>query len=173
MLSNTLIPVICITALLSLASYAEAKDAGATSLPAAKAKVAVKKAETKKTKENTEDAEKSIDVVKSVWTAIKSGKYRLAVGGFITLLVILWRSSKKLWLHKLSNWWVGIITVAMGLLASIPEALAMEPFKWSTFIEVGLFTSGSAMVFWKVIAKRVVKRLTKKKESAAPAKGGS
>jgi len=98
--------------------------------------------------------------VQGIWGAFKGGKYREAIGGIIALLVFLWRRYLgKLIIGKLSSWWVGFVTVLLGFLGSIPEALAADPFSWVTFVWSGLLTSASAMLVWQMAGKKLLPKV--------------
>lgn len=119
-------------------------------------KVVETKVDTKVTEVVPESPEQAIDAAKSVFSGFKSGKYREAVAGIILLLVFVWRRFLGAFiLNKLSGWWIGFVTVLLGFVGSIPEALMMDPFKWSTFIWSGLITSAEAMLMWQMVFKRL------------------
>jgi hypothetical protein len=144
-----------------VASQAVAKDAQ----PPTKAAPAEKKAEEPKKEDakaakDVKDVPEAIGKAKAIWAAFKGGKYREAVAGIIVILMFLWRRfASKLIIGKLSPWWVGFVTVLLGYVGSIPEALAADAFKWSAFIWSGLITSAEAMLFWQLIAKKAFPKL--------------
>lgn len=116
----------------------------------------------------------SVEQVKSFWDAFKGGKYREGISGVIVLLMFLWREyAGKFIIGKLSTYQVGLVTVIIGFVGTIPEALTMEPFDWKVFVWSGLLTSAQAMLVWKTIGQKVLpllpKLLRKKAKPEAPA----
>ena len=106
------------------------------------------------------DVPEAIGASKSLWSAFKGGKWREAIAGCLVLLLFLWRRfASKLIIGKLNPWWVGFVTVLMGYLGSIPEALSSGAFAWSTFIWSGLLTSGEAMLLWQMAGKRLLPKI--------------
>lgn len=101
-----------------------------------------------------------IDQAKGIWSAFKGGKYREAIAGAITLLVFLWRRYfGRLIIGKLSPWWLGFVTVLLGYVATIPEALSTSPFSWWAFVWSGLLTSAQAMLMWQMVGKKVLPKV--------------
>jgi hypothetical protein len=97
---------------------------------------------------------------KGVFQAFKGGKWREAIAGCLVLLLFLWRRfASKLVVGKLSPWWTGFLTVLLGYLSSIPEALSGGAWSWSTFILSGLLTSAEAMLMWQMIGKRLLPKV--------------
>lgn len=106
------------------------------------------------------DVPEAVKTGKSIWTAFKGGKYREAIAGCILMLLFLWRRfASKFIIGKLSTWQVGFVAVLLGFLGTIPEALAMEPWNWKTFLWSGLATSGTAMVFWKTLGQKLLPKI--------------
>jgi hypothetical protein len=96
----------------------------------------------------------------STFTAFKGGKYREAIAGLITLLLFVWRRfGSKLLIGKMGGWGVAWTAAAMGLLATIPEALATVPFSWWTFAWNALATSAEAIAFWELAGRAILPKL--------------
>jgi len=108
-----------------------------------------------------------VDQAKGVWDAFKGGKYREAIAGVLVLVVFFWRRfGAKFIIGKLSTWQVGLLTVVVGLIATIPEALAATTFDWKTFVWSGLLTSAQAMLVWKTVGQKILPKVFG--ESAKP-----
>ena len=60
---------------------------------------------------------------------------------------------------KLGPWGVACATTLVAYLATIPEALAVSPWSWWTFLWSGLATTGESMVFWALIGKKVLPKV--------------
>jgi hypothetical protein len=141
------------------------KDAEAK--PATKAPSPEEKAAAPAESTGPKDIPAAVETAKSVFASFKGGKWRGAIAGCIMLLVFLWRRYLgKLIIGKLSSWWVGFVTVLLGYIASIPEALVAEPFGWWTFMWSGLATSAEAMLLWQMMGKRLLPKVFGKPESA-------
>lgn len=139
------------------AAVADAKvetDAKATaSQPAAKVPIKVKPEEPK-------DVPEAVEEVKDIWAAFKGGKYREAIAGILVVLIFMWRRfGAKFIIGKLSTWGVGLVTVILGFVGTIPEALTVDPWNWKTFIWSGLLTSAEAMLLWQMIGKKVLPKI--------------
>lgn len=147
------------------ASYA-APDAAPTPVaaptkatPVAPAKM-LTKVETKAAVKPPGDVPAAVKTATSIWSAFKGGKYREAIAGCILMVLFLWRRfASKFIIGKLSTWQVGFVAVLLGFLGTIPEALAMEPWNWITFLWAGIATSGEAMLFWKVLGQKVLPKV--------------
>lgn len=97
---------------------------------------------------------------KSAWSAFKDGKLREGIAGVLVLLIFAWRRfAAKFVIGKLSTYQVGLVTAVVGLVATIPEALAMEPFDWKVFVWSGLLTSAQAMLAWKLVGQKVLPKV--------------
>ena len=98
-----------------------------------------------------------LTAAKNAWGAFKGGKYREGIAACIMLLLFVWRRFlHKLVIGKLSPWWVGFVTILLGYIGTVPEALAADPFSWKTFIWGGILTSGEAMLMWQTIGKKIL-----------------
>jgi hypothetical protein len=106
------------------------------------------------------DVPEAVKTGKNVWSDFKDGKYREAIAGCILMLLFLWRRfASKFIVGKLSTWQVGFVAVLLGFLGTIPEALAVEPWNWKTFLYSGLATSGEAILFWKTLGQKVLPKV--------------
>lgn len=111
-------------------------------------------------KKEPTDIPSAVKTGKEIFSAFKGGKFREAIAGIIVLLLFLWRRfASKLIVGKLSPWWTGFVTMLLGYLGAIPEALAVEPWKWSTFIFTGLLTSAEAMLVWSMLGKKLLPKV--------------
>lgn len=164
--------VVALTCLcLASASYA-APDAKPTKPDAAveaktDAAPAAKAVPAKAAPAEPKDVPEAVKTGTKTWSAFKGGKYREAIAGCILMLLFLWRRfASKFIIGKLSTWQVGFVAVLLGFLGTIPEALAVEPWNWKTFLYSGLATSGEAMLFWKTLGQKVLPKIFG--EPAAP-----
>jgi hypothetical protein len=126
-------------------------------------------------KEGPASVKEAIESGKGVVANFKGGKYREAVAGIIVLVIFLWRRfAAKLVIGKVSTWWVGFITLLLGYLGSIPEALTMDPFSWWTFVWSGLLTGAESMAFYLMLGKKLLPKIfgdIPAKEEPKPAEG--
>ena len=155
-----LLSLILLTLLVPSISTA-APDSGATEA-AATAPTAASSAPSTASQPSKEpkDISEAVAEGKSVVSDFKGGKWREAIAGCITLLIFLWRRfASKLIIGKVSSWWVGLITVLVGYLGSIPQALSSGSFSWSTFIWTGLLTSAEAMLLWQMVGQTVLPKV--------------
>jgi hypothetical protein len=160
MRSITITFLVCIAAATTFHAWAsqDAKSATDAAVPAVDASAAVEAptttpAEEKPVKDVVQD-------VKDLVGAAKAGKWRTVVSLGLMILVWVWRRFLSKWiLPKLSSWGVGLATVILGYVASIPAALAAEGFNWGTFVWAGLITSAEAMLLWQMIGKKVLPKM--------------
>lgn len=97
-----------------------------------------------------------VETSKSIFDGFKNGEYRIAISGIIVMLMFLWRKFLSgLLIGKLSGWWLGFVNALLALIGSVPEALMMEPFKWTTFLWATFITSAQAMFFWQMVLKKI------------------
>ncbi len=64
------------------------------------------------------------------------------------------------------------MTVALGFLATIPEALAAPEFAVGGFIVSALVTSAEAMLMWQMVGKKVLPKVFGQPNQPAPANDG-
>jgi hypothetical protein len=106
------------------------------------------------------DVPEAVEEVKSIWADFKGGKYREAMAGVVVVLLFLWRRfASRLIVGKLSKWWLAFVTMLLGYLGTIPEALTMDPFSWGKFVWTGLITGSEAMAIWFLIGKKILPNL--------------
>lgn len=93
---------------------------------------------------------------KKMKDAFKSEQYRKGIGFLLTILVFLWRRFLfGFVMHRLSPAKVGVLTVALAFVGTLPTALLREPFSWGEFVWDACVASGEAMLLWQLILKRI------------------
>lgn len=97
---------------------------------------------------------------KQFYDAIRGHRWREAAAVGLMMLIFLWRRfAAKLIIGKLSPWAVGFLTVLLGYLATIPQALTAQGFSWPAFIWGGLLTSSEAMLAWQMVGKKLLPKI--------------
>ena len=94
--------------------------------------------------------------VKSVFEAFKNGNMRAAIAGLLALLIWAWRKYFSTFImNKLTDFQIGVLVALVGMLGTIPEALAATPFNWDAFLISAFVSSSEAMFFWQVVLKNI------------------
>jgi hypothetical protein len=114
-------------------------------------------------------SEDAISVLKTVVKNFKDGEIRLGVAGILMLLIFVYRRFiSGFVLDKAGKKWVPFIVAAVGFAASLVLELANPVFSWRNFLLGGLFTSGSAVLFWSTLGKLVLPKVFGEPESDKP-----
>lgn len=115
---------------------------------------------------------KAVKQGQETYRLFSGGHWRLALASLITMLIFLWRRfASRLLVGKLGEWGMAFTTALVAFLATIPEALAMEPFTWTAFLMSGIATTGEAMAVWHLAGKKMLPKLFGAHKKAA-ASGG-